>query len=76
MLKRLLATLFGPGNELGEDVEQACRHLLAVAAAAVDDRFVDLFARLTQVFAIIRGRVSHISWRLINIPRGAVHCED
>jgi len=40
VLKRLLASLFGPGTELDTAEEQACRHLLAVAAAAIDDRWV------------------------------------
>ena len=37
VLKRLLATLFGPGSELAEAEQQACRRLLAIAAAAVDE---------------------------------------
>ncbi len=38
VLKWLLASLFGHGTELENAEEQACRHLLAVAAAAIDDR--------------------------------------
>ena len=37
VLKRLLASLFGPGSELAEAEQQACRRLLAIAAAAVDE---------------------------------------
>ena len=38
VLKALLATLHGPGSKLAVAEEQACRHLLAVAAAAIDHR--------------------------------------
>lgn len=38
VLKALLAILHGPGSKLAMAEEQACRHLLAIAAAAVDDR--------------------------------------
>ena len=38
VLKVLLVSLYGPGSELTTAEQQACRRLLAVASAAVDDR--------------------------------------
>ena len=39
VFKRLLASLFGPGSELAEAEQHACRRLLAIAAAAVEEGY-------------------------------------
>ena len=48
VIKRLLVSLCGSGMELGEPEAQACRALLALAAAALDNRYMHARLDITQ----------------------------
>ena len=48
VIKRLLVSLCGSENELGQAEAQACRALLALAAAALDSRYMRFRSDITQ----------------------------